>query len=41
VKDPVFVIHGVANRNRDEFSTAVSALAVAAGVEMVPVHWGD
>ncbi|MDX3762411.1 hypothetical protein [Streptomyces sp. AK02-04a] len=41
MNDPVFVIHGVANRNRDEFSTAVSALAVAAGVEMVPVHWGD
>jgi hypothetical protein len=41
VKDPVFVIHGVANRDRDEFATAVSALAIAAGVDMVPVHWGD
>lgn len=41
MKDPVFVIHGVANRDRDEFATAVSALATAAGVDMVPVHWGD
>jgi hypothetical protein len=41
VKDPVFVIHGVANRDRDEFATAVSALATAAEVDMVPVHWGD
>ncbi|MCX5262275.1 hypothetical protein OOK27_50560 [Streptomyces canus] len=41
MKDPVFVIHGVANRDRDEFAAAVSALATAAGVDMVPVHWGD
>ncbi|MFF4833244.1 hypothetical protein [Streptomyces sp. NPDC001315] len=41
MKDPVFVIHGVANREPDEFATAVSALAAAAGVDMVPVHWGD
>ncbi|MEU6371193.1 hypothetical protein ABZ876_37300 [Streptomyces sp. NPDC046931] len=41
MKDPVFVIHGVANRDRDEFTAAVSALAAAAGVDMVPVHWGD
>ncbi|MEW2573271.1 hypothetical protein [Streptomyces sp. NPDC047070] len=41
MKDPVFVIHGVANRDRDEFATAVSALAIAAQVAMVPVHWGD
>ncbi|SDN19271.1 hypothetical protein SAMN04487981_10417 [Streptomyces sp. cf386] len=41
MKDPVFVIHGVANRDRDEFATAVSALATASGVDMVPVHWGD
>ncbi|MFD5477394.1 lipase family protein [Streptomyces hawaiiensis] len=41
MKDPVFVIHGVANRNRDEFTASVSALAAAAGVAMVPVHWGD
>ncbi|MFI9809940.1 hypothetical protein ACIHEJ_37505 [Streptomyces sp. NPDC052301] len=41
MKDPVFVIHGVANRDRDGFSSAVAALAAASGVEMVPVHWGD
>jgi hypothetical protein len=41
VKDPVFVIHGVANRERDDFAADVSALATAAGVDMVPVHWGD
>ncbi|WP_030598607.1 hypothetical protein [Streptomyces fulvoviolaceus] len=41
MKDPVFVIHGVANRDRDEFATAVSALAAATQVDMVPVHWGD
>ncbi|MER5941563.1 hypothetical protein ABT121_30050 [Streptomyces sp. NPDC001928] len=41
VKDPVFVIHGVANRDRKEFSSVVSALAAAADVDMVPVHWGD
>ena len=41
MKDPVFVIHGVANRDRDEFTASVSALAAAAGVDMVPVHWGD
>ncbi|MGW7213601.1 hypothetical protein [Streptomyces collinus] len=39
--DPVFVIHGVANRDRKEFTSVVSALAAAAGVDMVPVHWGD
>ncbi len=41
MKDPVFVIHGVANRNREEFTADVSALAAATGVDMVPVHWGD
>ncbi|MER5537753.1 hypothetical protein [Streptomyces mirabilis] len=41
MKDPVFVIHGVANRDRDEFTSVVSALAASAGVDMVPVHWGD
>ncbi|MFF8996317.1 hypothetical protein ACF09H_41690 [Streptomyces sp. NPDC014983] len=41
MRDPVFVIHGVANRDRDEYATAVSALAAASGVDMVPVHWGD
>ncbi|MGW4759522.1 hypothetical protein [Streptomyces chartreusis] len=41
MKDPVFVIHGVANRDEEEFTSVVSALAAAAGVDMVPVHWGD
>jgi hypothetical protein len=41
VKDPVFVIHGVANRDRDEFAASVSVLALAAGIDMVPIHWGD
>ncbi|MFF0163708.1 hypothetical protein ACFYRY_40260 [Streptomyces sp. NPDC005263] len=41
MKDPVFVIHGVAHRDQAEFTAAVSALAAAAGVDMVPVHWGD
>ncbi|GAA3768684.1 hypothetical protein GCM10022403_000370 [Streptomyces coacervatus] len=41
MKDPVFVVHGVANRDREEFTAAVSVLAAAAGVDMVPVHWGD
>ncbi|WP_327358096.1 hypothetical protein [Streptomyces sp. NBC_01304] len=41
MKDPVFVIHGVANRDREEFASAVTALSAAAEVEMVPVHWGD
>ncbi|MFE2476986.1 hypothetical protein [Streptomyces sp. NPDC059389] len=41
MKDPVFVIHGVANRDRDEFTATVASLATATKVEMVPVHWGD
>ncbi|SCD66009.1 hypothetical protein GA0115253_1013223 [Streptomyces sp. Termitarium-T10T-6] len=41
MKDPVFVIHGVANRDRDEFTATVAALAAATEVDMVPVHWGD
>ncbi|MFE2578666.1 hypothetical protein [Streptomyces sp. NPDC059378] len=39
--DPVFVIHGVANRDRDGFTAAVEALQSATGVDMVPVYWGD
>ncbi|WP_406255773.1 hypothetical protein [Streptomyces chartreusis] len=38
---PVFVIHGVANRDRDSFVNAVASLKAASGVEMVPVYWGD
>ncbi|MEU5303549.1 hypothetical protein ACH4YO_32445 [Streptomyces noursei] len=39
--DPVFVIHGVANRDLDGFPAAVEALQAASGVEMHPVYWGD
>lgn len=39
--DPVFVIHGVANRDRDDFTAAVAALQAATGTSMVPVYWGD
>ncbi|WP_328549876.1 hypothetical protein [Streptomyces sp. NBC_00366] len=39
--DPVFVIHGVANRDREGFTSAVAALQVATGISMVPVYWGD
>ncbi|MCX5328373.1 hypothetical protein [Streptomyces sp. NBC_00140] len=38
---PVFVIHGVANRDRDGFTAAVAALQAATGISMVPVYWGD
>ncbi|MDL5204420.1 hypothetical protein [Streptomyces sp. ALI-76-A] len=39
--DPVFVIHGVGNRDRDGFEAAVTALRKASGVDLVPVYWGD
>ncbi|MGW0994544.1 hypothetical protein ACWD5V_14755 [Streptomyces sp. NPDC002523] len=39
--DPVFVIHGVANRDRDGFTAAVAALQAATGISMMPVYWGD
>lgn len=38
---PVFVIHGVANRDKQGFTAAVSALEAACGMPMVPVYWGD
>ncbi|MEU4986078.1 hypothetical protein [Streptomyces sp. NPDC021969] len=41
LKDPAFVIHGVAHRDRDDFAREVAALQDAAGVELVPVFWGD
>lgn len=40
-KDPAFVIHGVANRDRDAFGQDVATLQAASGVELVPVYWGD
>ncbi|MGW1001854.1 hypothetical protein [Streptomyces sp. NPDC002520] len=39
--DPVFVIHGVANRDRDGFTAAVADLQAATGISMMPVYWGD
>ncbi|MFG1663814.1 hypothetical protein [Streptomyces sp. Y7] len=39
--EPIFVIHGVANRDPARFTAAVAALEAACGVEMVPVYWGD
>jgi hypothetical protein len=39
--DPVFVIHGVGNRDRDGFTAAVASMGAASGLEMVPVYWGD
>ncbi|MEU0738938.1 hypothetical protein [Streptomyces sp. NPDC006134] len=39
--DPVFVIHGVANRDRQDFAATVAALQDASGLDMVPVYWGD
>lgn len=41
VLDPVFVIHGVANRDPSDFTAAVAALQAASGIEMHPVYWGD
>ncbi|MGW6909236.1 hypothetical protein [Streptomyces sp. NPDC054940] len=39
--DPVFVVHGVANRDLDGFTAAVEALKAATGLSMEPVYWGD
>jgi hypothetical protein len=39
--DPVFVIHGVGNRDREVFIATVAALQAAAGTTLVPVYWGD
>lgn len=39
--NPVFVIHGVANRDPSGFTAAVTALQEASGIEMHPVYWGD
>ncbi|MFF0201325.1 hypothetical protein [Streptomyces sp. NPDC005017] len=39
--DPVFVIHGVGNRDQQGFAAAVADLQTASGHAMVPVYWGD
>ncbi|GAA3481733.1 hypothetical protein [Streptomyces yanii] len=41
MSDPVFVIHGVANRDGTGFTAAVRALQSATGIAMEPVYWGD
>ncbi|MFH9397566.1 hypothetical protein [Streptomyces sp. NPDC017556] len=39
--EPVFVVHGVGNRDPQTFITTVAALQAAAGTTLVPVYWGD
>jgi hypothetical protein len=39
--EPVFVIHGVGNRDPHAFTATVAALQAAAGTTLVPVYWGD
>ncbi|MFH9134112.1 hypothetical protein [Streptomyces sp. NPDC017524] len=39
--EPVFVVHGVGNRDPQTFITTVAALQAAAGMTLVPVYWGD
>ncbi|MFF8717176.1 hypothetical protein ACF07T_37970 [Streptomyces sp. NPDC015184] len=39
--EPVFVIHGVGNRDPQAFNTTVAALQAAAGTTLIPVYWGD
>jgi hypothetical protein len=41
--EPVLVIHGVANRNRQAFNDTVAALAEAVGGQwnFIPMFWGD
>ncbi|MCD9193456.1 hypothetical protein [Streptomyces albireticuli] len=43
MSEPVFVIHGVGNRDARAFATTVAAVRAAVGgdMELVPVHWGD
>ncbi|SET47219.1 hypothetical protein [Geodermatophilus poikilotrophus] len=41
--EPVFVIHGVANHDREAFEATVDRLSVAAGSrwQLLPIFWGD
>lgn len=42
MKDPVFVIHGVGNRDRSAFSATVTRLQAAVdSVSLLPIYWGD
>jgi hypothetical protein len=39
--EPVFVIHGVGNRDQRGFAATVAALEAAAGLALHPIFWGD
>lgn len=41
--DPILAIHGVANRDRDNFTGTVERLGQAIGKQwnLIPVYWGD
>ncbi|MEV7393745.1 hypothetical protein [Streptomyces sp. NPDC091215] len=39
--EPIFVIHGVGNRDQRDFAATVAALEAAAGVPLHPIYWGD
>jgi hypothetical protein len=41
--EPVLVVHGVANRDRDQFEAQVISLnqRVGANFDFIPVYWGD
>ncbi|MER7694119.1 hypothetical protein [Streptomyces sp. NPDC097610] len=39
--EPVFVIHGVGNRDPQAFTATVEALQATVGRTLVPVYWGD
>ncbi|GAA0436855.1 hypothetical protein [Streptomyces luteireticuli] len=39
--EPVFVIHGVGNRDEADFARTVAGLRTATGLALVPVYWGD
>jgi hypothetical protein len=41
VNDPVFVVHGVGNRDEPGFEASVERLRSATGLDLVPVFWGD
>ncbi len=43
MSEPVLVVHGVANRDRDEFEATVRELGTRAGdaYRLIPVFWGD
>lgn len=38
---PVFVIHGIGNRDKAAFVAAATTLARSTGIEATPVYWGD